>query len=290
MYRNRLTQLVRCHLFSGQGINVIISLVLASVVLLIIIPKQNYQVSRDFLISDVREFKHILNFIAPAQLGVDQWRVGDYAQYQYHKYRSHSLTSTGAIGETGDPSGFSDDSNRVSFHIIDKLKTPESHKYWMKIRGMLFFRNIAGDIYQLESPNDRRITTENRRYEFLDNYIPSKVEHYDFGDTPLAKLVELGQVEIKTEAGRFECTHYRVELGSTIPTIEIWANPKIRPLGIVRAQSQDEVLELISFGPKPDIAVPKLMQPVIQGVSILNHGCTSCHGADSCHESIFPPK
>lgn len=289
MLRNLLTQFVRSHL-KGGGISFLISLGLASVVLLIIVPKQNHQVKRDLLPPDMREFKHILNFLAPAQLGVDHWRVGDYAQYQSHKHRSHTPSLTGATRETEVPSGFSADSTNVSFHIIDKLTTPDSRRYWMKITGMLFFRDVPGDIYQLESPNDRRITSENRRYEFLHDYIPSKVEHYDFGAIPLAKLVELGQAEIETEAGRFECTHYKVELSSNLPTIEIWANPKIRPLGIVRAQSQDEVLELISFGQKTEIAVPKLMQPVIQGISILNHGCTSCHGSENCHESIFPPK
>ncbi len=289
MQLNRFTQLLRHH-FSIWGINVLISLILASVVLFIIVPKQNHQEGRYIRVPDVRELKHILNFVAPVQLGVDHWGVGDYAQYQYHRHRSHSSESTGTIEETESPSGFSDDFKNVSFHIIDELTTPESHKYWMKIMGMLSFRNIEGDIYQLESPNDRRITSENRRYEFIHNYIPSKIEHYDFGDIPLVKLVKLGQATIETKAGRFECTHYKVELGSNLLTVEIWGTPKIRPLGIVRAQSQDEVLELISLGKKTDITIPKLMQPVIQGISMLDQGCTSCHEAGNCHKSIFPPK
>ena len=160
----------------------------------------------------------------------------------------------------------------------------------MKITGLLFFREVPGDIYQLVRPNDMRITAENRRYRFLQNYVPGKEGFYDPSSHPVVKLVELGQEQIETDAGRFLCIHYRVTLGPEFPTLEIWANAEVQPFGIVRMQSQNEILELISFGKNTDITVPKLFQPVIQGTSKLNYGCSSCHGSDNFHESIFPPK
>ena len=109
---------------------------------------------------------------------------------------------------------------------------------------------------------------------------------------PIAKLVELNREEIKTEAGSFECIHYRAELklNRNRSVLDIWASPTVPPLGIVRVRSENEMLDLISFGKDLEITVPSIFQPVIEGISKLDHGCTSCHGHENCHQSIFPPK
>lgn len=279
MNRNLLPQFGRRNL-KGWGINLLISSFLAFVLFIVIVPKQNSQMKRTVLAPERDELKYSLHLITPSKLGVDHWQIGDYAQYKYRKYPSQSA-----------PNLISDASTKtLVFHIIDELKGVSSHQYWLKITGMIFFRKIPADIYQLVSPNDIRITSANRRYELYENYVPSKIEYDDQSTLPSAKLVKLGQDEIETQAGHFECVHYLVDLGPDLPAQEIWVNPKVRPLGIVRLQSQNEVLELTSFGQETEITVPELIQPVIQGISILDHGCTSCHGHDNCHESIFPPK
>lgn len=287
MNQNSLIAFGRRHLKSW-GLSLLIALCLLVVFFIGIAPKESPHLKKAQSLSNPNAFRYILdpgtpvlNLIVPEQLGVTQWQIGAYAQYQYHRYQSQSPPF---------PLSTADAEKTVAFHIIGELKAAAAHQYWIKITGVLFYRQVPGDIYHLVRPNDMRITSENRRYRFFQNYVPSKETFPEWNRPPVAKLVELGRVEIETEAGRFECTHYRVELGPDFPTHEIWANSKVLPLGIVRMQSQNEVLELMSFGQNKAITVPKLFQPVLQGISTLDYGCTSCHGSESCHESIFPPK
>ena len=282
MNKNLLTQFGAQSL-KGWRVSFFISLCLTFVILLVIILKESPEAKSASLTPDVNTFKYTLNLIPPAQLGVKSWEIGDYSQYQFRTLLPQPPSPTFSTRNTTSP-------KTVEFHIVDELGKTDSHRYWLKITNMISFREFPGDIYQLVSRNDMRLTSENRRYELLPNYIPSKVSHYDQSTVPLAKLVKLGQAEVETQVGRFECIHYRAELGENLPTLEIWANAKIRPLGIVRVQSSDQILELISYGQKTDITVPTILQPVIQGISVLNHGCNSCHESENCHESIFPPR
>ena len=287
MNRNFFTQLNRQKLKSW-GISILISFCLALTVLFFVSESQNSQMEASQIPLDSGDFRYSLNLITPKKLGVDRWQVGDYAQYRYRKLKPQRFLMPVSTAEAEPRSDAS--AKSVTFHVIDELKTATAHDYWLRVSGMVSYRDIPCDIYQLGLPNDMRLTEKNRRYELIQNYVPSKIFHYNQGSMPLAKLVKLGEAEIETEAGLFECTHYRVELEQNLPMLELWANPEIRPLGIVRIQSQNEVLELTSFGQKTEIEIPEIMQPIIQGISKINHGCTSCHGYDNCHESIFPPK
>lgn len=287
MRQNRFIAFERRHL-KGWGISLLISLCMTYVFFVITTPKEKDQKQRTVIPPYHAELKYSLHLISPAQLGINQWQIGDYAQYEYRKpvYKPPSSDISEAYPEKTTHLS----STTVAFHIIEKLTTSQIRRYWLKITGLLSFRDVPGDIYQLGYPNDIRPTMENRRYGFLQNYVPSKFSHHNLDDIPLAKLVKLGHDEIETQAGRFKCIRYRVDIGTNFPPQEIWVNTKVRPLGIVRMQSQNEILELISFGQNTDVPVPKLFQPVIQGISILDRGCTSCHGSNNCHESIFPPK
>lgn len=286
-----LTQFVQKTVRS-LGISFLIAVFLAAVILFFIIPKQNSQTTEPRLppLLMRSQLKYRMSLIAPAQLGITDWQVGDYAEYR-HRHRRHDIrSSTTATKDEQTKSTSFSEGKKVSFHIINELKASDSHSYWVKMTGLISFRDIGGDIYQLGTPNDMRISLKNRRYEFIHNYIPIMHKSFIQSSIPLATLVELGQEEIETEAGRFQCTHYRVDLGAGLPSQEIWVNSQIRPWGIVRMQSRDDVLELVSFGQKTEITIPDLFQSTIQGVSKLNQGCTSCHAASNCHEFISPPK
>ena len=287
MRRNGFIEFGRRNL-KGWLISLFISAIFAFVILLVITPKEK-DIVKPPLASRAGELRYTLHLIAPMQLGVEYWQIGDYAKYQYSQGLSQQQPlSTLSAPDTEDGPNFS--TKTLTFHIIDELSTADSRQYWLKITGMFSFRNIPVDIYQLGNPVDMRITPENRRYKFLQNYFPSKVEYLNQSAFPTAQLVKLGYDEIETKAGRFKCIRYQVDLGPKLPPQEIWVNPKVRPLGIVRAKSQDEIMELTAFGQETAITIPKLIQPVIQGISILDHGCNSCHGYDNCHESIYPPK
>lgn len=287
MNQNWLTESRRRYLM-GWGISFLVSVCLLFIFLIGTAPTERPHIKKAQSLKNPNAFRQILdpftpvlNLITPSELGVTQWQIGDYAEYQYHQYESEFPSFQLSTADAD---------KSVGFHIIGGLEAFPSYHYWMKTTGMLFFRHLPGDIYQLVRPNDMRITSENRRYQLLENYIPTKEVYQDPNSFPIPKLVELGPTKIQTQAGYFECIHYRVELGPDFPTHEIWTNSKIRPWGIVRMQSENEVLELVSYGQNMDVTVPKLIQPLIEGISKLGAGCTSCHEAENCHESIFPPK
>ena len=227
------------------------------------------------LLCNSTDFGYSLNLIPPEQLGIGQWQIGDFARYRYR--RKQAPASNQLLFD-----------REATFHIIAKLD--DSGRYWLKKKGFSYFRTVPKETYRYVTVHDLRITEENRRYDFHENYIPGKFSSCDQKNIPLAKLVKLGKEKIKTEAGTFECVHYRAEFGGALPHVEIWASATIPPLGIVRVRSETEMLDLLSFGQNTEIAVPKLIQPVIEGFSTLDFGCNSCHGNDDCHESIFPPR
>lgn len=274
------------------GISFLIAVGFAAVILFFILPKQNSQTTESRLppLLMRSQLKYRMSLIAPAQLGVTDWQVGDYSEYRHRSRRYDAPSSMTATKGAQTESESLSNGKKVSFHVINEFKTSDSHSYWVKMTGLISFRDIGGDIYQLGTPNDMRISSKNRRYEFIHNYIPIMPKSFIQGSIPLATLVELGQEEIETEAGRFQCTHYHVELGAGLPPQEVWVNSQVRPWGIVRMQSKDDVLELVSFGQKTEITIPDLFQSTIQGVSKLDQGCTSCHAASNCHEFISPPK
>ena len=233
MNRNLLPQLGRRNL-KNWGISLLISFFLAAGVLIVIVLKaEKFQVKRTQLSSEKDGFKHNLNLITPAELGVDGWQVGDYAEYQYSQYLSQVPSFETMV-----------------FRIIGELKNADSLQHWLRITGTVFEGKVPDELYQLVSPHDMWMTSANRRHKPPQKHVSSESEHF------AVKLVKLGQDKIETQAGHFECMHYRVELGPDLPAPEIWADPKVRPLGIVRLQSKYEVLELTSFGQGRKNTVP----------------------------------
>lgn len=273
MDQDRILSFIR-QSFQGFGWTVLISLCLAIVSFLIILLLRE-PIAADGVCRRTA-LTYSLNFIAPVRLGVKTWEIGDYAHYR-HRYRS-SRTDDRFDRE-------------VSFHIMAALEKSGYHGYWMRKTGFEPDRNIPTDIYRYVTVQDLRITPRNPKYLFTRNYFPILHESCEQGTSPLAILTKLGEVEIETEAGRFECIHYKAKLGPVHnhKVLEIWALPTVAPLGIVRARTETETLDLIAYGHNPNTGVPSLFQPVIDGISTLESGCNSCHG-ESCHEMFFPPK
>lgn len=218
-------------------------------------------------------FDRDLNFVVPAQLGIEQWQIGDYARYRKTDFVGGEASSAPVF---------------VDFHIIGELEESDAHRYWMKITGFRAFRHIPTETYRLVTASDLRMTPLNRTYNFTQGYVPQL--ELTNQSMPQAKLVKIGSESIQTEAGTFECILYHAVLFDEETVLKVWASPKVGPLGIVRITSENEVMELASFGQKTDITIPTLIEPVIQGISTLKASCTACHEAGSCHERIFPPK
>ena len=269
--------------FEGWKLSLMISICLASVILVGIfvfyqVVKTEGSIDGDML--------HTLNLISSTQLGVAEWQIGDYATYQYQRQprvyaKAMKQDIPGFLKARLVP-------RKVKFHIIGELNTSEQKRYWMRAVGFSFYRDIPVDIYRLVSHADLRITPETPQFNFVRNYVPTLFDTYQQTSTPMATLVKLNEVSLETPVGILECIHYRVEVAGKPVLIEIWVNPKISPRGIVRVSTPKEVLELTAYGKDPDVDIPKLIQPVIEGISTLNRGCSSCHGTP-CHIFISPP-
>ena len=218
------------------------------------------------------------NFLVPAELGVEHWQIGDYA-----RYRRYIVDTDGELSVA---------KSLVEFQVIAQLGESDSSRYWLRSKGTRFYREIPQDLYQLGTVSDLRMSSHNRGYRFTQNHLPVILK-CDQTSVSLAKLVKVRSEKVETESGEFQCVHYRGALMDPATyeerSIEIWANPTVRPLGIVRFRSDTELLELVSFGVETDIIIPQLIEPVIQGISKLEVSCTSCHGR-TCRESIYPPK
>ena len=275
----------------GWGNSLLISTCLAGVIFAAIFVFDDVFYNEKYGLEEclTNKLVYSLNLISPAQLGVVQWQIGDYATYQY----SPSLATPQAVLGYyfgADDTKASRASREVKFHIIDELHTSGKKRYWMKITGLDFYRTVPKEIYRLASHTDLRITPETPRFDFATNYVPTPDDYCNQASMDLAKLTKLDEVTIETPAGRLGCIHYSVDFGADVPQIEIWVNPKILPTGIVRISTPTEVVELTSYGKNTDIRIPELMQPVIEGITTLEQGCTSCHGYDNCHEFISPPR
>ena len=278
MHQNRFFFFTRQSFQSFVWI-LLVSICLTVVILIIIVPSDESMDRIKLKYCSREGFIYDLNLISPRRLGVNEWQVGDYAHYQYR--RKQSPDSDQLLFD-----------QEVGFHIVGELEKPDSHGYWLKKTGFTFsqVQTIPLDFYQLVTVDDLRITPENPAYEDPLNYFPSRFTECEQTNVSLAKLVKLGDEKIKTRAGTFDCIHYRAELEWHDNFLEIWVSAAIPPLGIVRAHSPTEVLELISFGQDTEVTASRLIQPVLEGISTLNHGCNSCHGHDNCHEMFFPPK
>ena len=276
MPQNRFLFIIK-QSFQGSGWVFLISACLAGVILLTIavLRESKGEVRRRDCSHE--GFIHSLNLIAPKQLGISHWRIGDFARYRHRRKQA-------ATNDTLE--------REIGFHIIGELEKRGSHGYWLKKTGLSYHQKetIPMDLYHWVTVHDLRITSQDQCFEDPLNYFPSRFVDCDQTDLPHAKLVKQGKTEIETEAGTFECIHYRAELEWKDKSLEIWASSAIPPLGIVRVESETEILELISFGQKTEITLPRLIQPVIEGVSTLRDGCTSCHEFDNCHKMFYPPK
>lgn len=269
--------------FAGWEASVLISICLTGVILLGVFIYDRVNKTEESLEGDML---HTLNLISSTQLGVADWQIGNYATYQYR--RQPEMYTAAMKQNIPDFLKTRLAPRKVKFHIIGELSTDGQKRYWMRATGLSFYRNIPMDIYRLVSHADLRVTPETPQYNFVKNYVPVLFDTYQQTSTPMATLVKLNEVDLETPVGMLKCIHYRIEIAGKPVPIEIWVNPKISPRGIVRVSTPKEILELRNYGKDTDIDIPEPIQPVIEGISTLKRGCSSCHGTP-CHKFISPP-
>ena len=94
-------------------------------------------------------------------------------------------------------------------------------------------------------------------------------------------LEDIGTEIVKTPVGDFECQHYfagiRSPIGKFNPILELWTNPSVRPLGIVKLRWQDETLDLVDLKAPLSAETPIVNSKILNRHVIRDQGCVGCH-------------
>lgn len=212
-------------------------------------------------------FRHL--FIAPEQLGVDTWNVGDYSRYR--------LETNTYLRD-------------ISFHVaapMDKV----SHEKWLRTSGILDINGTDIEVWRLLNAQSIRPGSSEAEILFANGAIPFYIQQQGAGTYPVY-LEHVGEKDVKTAIGIFRCQHYFARLGSPDghyePLLELWANASVAPLGIVRARWQDEILELVETQTKYPFEIPEMVAEMISGPDAENAQTRVAHSksdCSNCHDS-----
>ena len=210
-------------------------------------------------------FRHL--FIAPSQLGVDTWEVGDYSKYRL-KTNMHSRD--------------------ITFHVASAVDEA-SHEKWLRTSGVIDMNTASIEVWRLLDTRSIRPGSSKAEFFFAEGAIPFHIQQRDAGTYPVY-LEHIGEVDVQTALGTFRCQHYFARLvspdGQYEPLLELWANASVSPLGIVRARWQDEVFELVETQGEYPFEIPEMLstamrrQDAKKGDPAVKHSksaCSNCH-------------
>lgn len=209
--------------------------------------------------------RHLL--ISPKQLGIEAWKTGAYAAYEL-KTNTYE--------------------KNIAFHLT--VPDTKNHNIqWLKTEGLISFNGVNVDIWKSLNVKSLRPGSETAEFFFAQHAIPFRVGVRSVWPYPVS-LEHVGEENVETPIGTFKCQHYFAQLqspdGNHKPLLELWTNPSVLPLGIVRARWQDEVLELVETQPPTPIEIPEMLAKMMNSHTLKNAEtddgqlvsvCTQCH-------------
>lgn len=197
-------------------------------------------------------------FIAPQQLKGECWQIGDFAAY-------HLRTNT--------------QSRQITFHVAAR-DSKGGNQFWLRTDGLVQFNKRNLEIWRLLDNTNLRLGSEKRGFYFYPNAIPFPLPHLKFPRLPVV-LEKLGSETIGTPIGTIECEHYFAFVpspkGELEPLLELWANPSVRPLGIVRARWKDASMDLVQADTQTVLKIPSVLFAEFDRNKPLEGWCTRCH-------------
>lgn len=197
-------------------------------------------------------------FIAPEAAKVEDWQVGDSSIYELK-------TNV--------------ESRQISFHVAARDAEREN-QFWLKTGGFLQFNDVEIELWRLLDKTNIRLGSETGGFFFSDNGIPLPIPPIKFPPNPVV-LKKLGDEVVETPMGAFNCEHVLAHIrspdGELTPLLELWTNPAIRPLGLVRARWQDAFLDLVEVDSKKVREIPSVVLSEFEKNEPLDGSCTRCH-------------
>jgi len=217
----------------------------------------------------------------PSTVGISSWSIGEFAEYNYKRHSSASpwmaiipeRVVVEVIGQS--------DSNHALCQLNGMV---EDREYWLRFVGMGGWRDVKGDTYRLVVPDDLRVSARTPAFSCIPGYFPISNRITGDVELPASTLRQIDSEMVQTRVGMVECTHAYVTVGGEENNVlEVWLNPLVRPLGIVRARSAIDTIELQAFGTRTPAPAATEMATVVEGRSTYARGCESCHQSE-CHE------
>lgn len=197
-------------------------------------------------------------YIAPEQLQVRNWQVGEFADY-------HLQTNT--------------TSRLLSFHVAAQ-DSKTGNRFWLRTEGFTEFNKTKIELWRLLDETNLRPGSEQWGFLFPQGAIPLPFAPVTFLSNPIV-FEELENQVIETSIGNLECRHYFVYVRSQgkelVPLLELWTNPTVRPLGIVRARWRGVSLDLVQTGINPSMKIPESLQKDLNRTTPIDGTCIRCH-------------
>lgn len=201
-------------------------------------------------------------FIEPYQIGVKEWHEGDYALY---KLKSNANT----------------DEVLISFQVVSSVEDRSGKKlYWIRSTGL---KPSGIEYWRLVNQRSFQRKDEVKSFDYVEGSIP--VPNLPRGFPALSHktvLNKIGDEVIETDVGAIHCSRYLASLaaakGESEPLLELWVNPEVRPLGIVRARWQDTYLEIVERELPSSWDLPKVLNTQLEKKNTTSDNrCVQCH-------------
>ncbi len=222
-------------------------------------------------------FELQMYLLSPASLGVEGWKVGDEAIYDYRQL--------GTAGTSPGPDEVRTPTRKVRLAVLGEAGPDDeviqrgigtTGSSWLLLGGLSTFRGKPFDRFLLARPDDLRPSRAAPLYSLQTGYFPNLDRATDLSSCAQAALNPVGAEGLSTPAGHFECQRYEALIGNVL--LDLWASPSAGPLGIVaiRSETEELVLSALQRGPRA-VDLQPAIEPLITGASTFALGCLSCH-------------
>ena len=199
-------------------------------------------------------------FIDPDQLGVKEWHEGDYSLYKLKSNTEELL---------------------ISFQVVSSVEAQNGKKlYWIRNTGL---KPSGIEYWRLVNQRSFQRKDEVKSFDYVDGSIPVPNERRKHPALSYKTIFnKIGNEVIETEVGVIQCSRYLASLvsedGESQPLLELWGNPNVRPLGIVRARWQDTYLEIVEKKLPSSWDLPKVLNTQLEmKKSDSDNMCVQCH-------------